>query len=94
MNQPSSDSRCSSPDNRQQDKSTLKVHLPNGCFNLVKYGDAIDIKVSLVIDYVFLSYTEINLILDFLNYDIFGSIMPCLCRMSHTFFVIINILSI
>ncbi|KAB0790612.1 hypothetical protein PPYR_14979 [Photinus pyralis] len=32
------------------DKATLKVHLPNGGFNLVKYGDAIDVKgiISLV----------------------------------------------
>ena len=28
-----------------KDKSTLKVHLPNGGFNVVKYGDATDIKV-------------------------------------------------
>lgn len=27
------------------DKSTLKVHLPNGGFNVVKFGDATDIKV-------------------------------------------------
>lgn len=27
------------------DKSTLKVNLPNGGFNLVKFGDATDIKV-------------------------------------------------
>lgn len=25
--------------------TTLKVHLPNGTFNIVKYGEAIDIKV-------------------------------------------------
>ncbi|XP_012152828.1 protein tyrosine kinase 2 Fak isoform X1 [Megachile rotundata] len=32
------------------DKATLKVHLPNGGFNLVKFGDAIDVKgiISLV----------------------------------------------
>ena len=30
-----------------KDKSTLKVHLPNGGFNVVKYGDATDIKVRL-----------------------------------------------
>ncbi|KAK4884842.1 hypothetical protein RN001_001113 [Aquatica leii] len=32
------------------DKATLKVHLPNGGFNVVKYGDAIDVKgiISLV----------------------------------------------
>ena len=29
------------------DKSTLKVHLPNGSFNVVRFGDATDIKVSL-----------------------------------------------
>ena len=30
-----------------KDKScTLKVHLPNGGFNVVKYGDATDIKVT------------------------------------------------
>ncbi|XP_017776897.1 PREDICTED: focal adhesion kinase 1 isoform X4 [Nicrophorus vespilloides] len=36
----------------QADKATLKVHLPNGGFNIVKYGDAIDIKgiISLVTD--------------------------------------------
>jgi hypothetical protein len=27
------------------DKSTLKVYLPNGGFNVVKFGDATDIKV-------------------------------------------------
>ena len=27
-----------------QDKSTLKVYLPNGGFNVVKFGDATDIK--------------------------------------------------
>ncbi|XP_053593208.1 uncharacterized protein LOC103577529 [Microplitis demolitor] len=32
------------------DKATLKVHLPNGGFNVVKFGDAIDVKgiISLV----------------------------------------------
>ena len=39
-------------ENKQQssllvDKSTLKVNLPNGGFNLVKFGDATDIKVRL-----------------------------------------------
>ena len=35
------------PDTRplHQDKSTLKVYLPNGGFNVVKFGDATDIKV-------------------------------------------------
>lgn len=28
------------------DRSILKVHLPNGGFNMVKYGDATDVKVS------------------------------------------------
>ncbi len=32
-----------------KDKSTLKVHLPNGGFNVVKYGDATDIKVRFII---------------------------------------------
>lgn len=27
------------------DRSILKVHLPNGGFNMVKYGDATDVKV-------------------------------------------------
>lgn len=27
--------------------TTLKVHLPNGGFNIVKFGDAIDVKVRL-----------------------------------------------
>lgn len=27
------------------ERSILKVHLPNGGFNMVKYGDATDIKV-------------------------------------------------
>ena len=31
-----------------RDKSTLKVHLPNGGFNVVKFGDATDIKVWLM----------------------------------------------
>ena len=26
------------------DKSTLKVHLPNGTFNVIRFGDAADIK--------------------------------------------------
>ena len=30
------------------DKSTLKVHLPDGSFNVVRFGDATDIKVSLI----------------------------------------------
>lgn len=38
-----------SPD--RLDKATLKVHLPNGGFNVVKFGDAIDVKVR--------SYTEL-----------------------------------
>lgn len=29
------------------DRSILKVHLPNGGFNMVKYGDATDVKVCL-----------------------------------------------
>lgn len=33
-----------SPD-RSAACTTLKVHLPNGTFNVVKYGEAIDIKV-------------------------------------------------
>jgi hypothetical protein len=33
-----------SPD--RLDKATLKVHLPNGGFNVVKFGDAIDVKVG------------------------------------------------
>lgn len=31
------------------DKSILKVHLPNGGFNVVKCGDATDIRVSNVL---------------------------------------------
>ena len=34
-----------SPDRLDKDKATLKVHLPNGGFNVVKFGDAIDVKV-------------------------------------------------
>ena len=30
------------------DKSTLKVHLPDGSFNVVRFGDATDIKVSMI----------------------------------------------
>ena len=38
----------SSPSNiLGMDKSTLKVHLPDGSFNVVRFGDATDIKVSL-----------------------------------------------
>ncbi|XP_049835463.1 focal adhesion kinase 1 isoform X3 [Schistocerca gregaria] len=55
MNPAGGDSRCASPSDggrgaQDKDKATLKVHLPNGCFNLVKYGDAIDVKgiISLV----------------------------------------------
>ena len=29
-----------------RDKSTLKVHLPSGGFNVVKFGDATDVKVG------------------------------------------------
>ena len=37
----------SSPSNiLGMDKSTLKVHLPDGSFNVVRFGDATDIKVS------------------------------------------------
>ena len=32
--------------NLSMDKSTLKVHLPDGSFNVVRFGDATDIKVS------------------------------------------------
>ena len=35
-----------------KDKSTLKVHLPNGGFNVVKYGDATDIKVRFIITFL------------------------------------------
>lgn len=28
------------------DRSILKVHLPNGGFNMVRYGDATDVKVG------------------------------------------------
>lgn len=31
-----------------RDKSTLKVFLPSGCFNVVKFGDATDIKVGYI----------------------------------------------
>ena len=31
--------------NLGMDKSTLKVHLPDGSFNVVRFGDATDIKV-------------------------------------------------
>ncbi|KAF4528011.1 hypothetical protein B566_EDAN002194 [Ephemera danica] len=42
--------RVASPDRLGWDKGTLKVHLPNGGFNVVKFGDAIDVKgiISLV----------------------------------------------
>jgi hypothetical protein len=33
------------PPATDRDKSTLKVHLPNGGFNVVKFGDATDMKV-------------------------------------------------
>lgn len=39
---PSLSARVASPD---RDRNTLKVHLPNGGFNLVKFDDAIDVKV-------------------------------------------------
>ena len=35
-----------------KDKSTLKVHLPNGGFNVVKYGDATDIKVRFFVHFL------------------------------------------
>jgi len=40
---PSLSARVASPD---RDKGTLKVHLPNGGFNVVKFDDAIDVKVE------------------------------------------------
>ena len=36
----------STASNLGMDKSTLKVHLPDGSFNVVRFGDATDIKVS------------------------------------------------
>ena len=33
---------------QQQQQTTLKVHLSNGAFNLVKFGDATDIKVRVL----------------------------------------------
>ena len=35
------------------DKSTLKVHLPDGSFNVVRFGDATDIKVSITAKQIF-----------------------------------------
>lgn len=35
-----------SPD-RGGDRSTLKVHLPDGRFNIVRYNDASDVKVRI-----------------------------------------------
>lgn len=35
------------------ERSILKVHLPNGGFNMVKYGDATDVKVSLLLGLIF-----------------------------------------
>lgn len=43
---PSMSARVASPDRLGWDKGTLKVHLPNGGFNVVKFGDAIDVKVT------------------------------------------------
>lgn len=40
------------------DKSTLKVYLPNGGFNVVKFGDATDIKVIIVTFYVKAAYSK------------------------------------
>lgn len=37
---------AASVNNLGMDKSTLKVHLPDGSFNVVRFGDATDIKVS------------------------------------------------
>ncbi|CAG2060896.1 unnamed protein product [Timema podura] len=46
MNPP--EGRCATPpisgSPDRLDKATLKVHLPNGGFNIVKFGDAIDVK--------------------------------------------------
>lgn len=39
--------------------TTLKVHLPNGTFNIVKYGEAIDIKVLYVKLQFLVQYTLI-----------------------------------
>ena len=38
-----------SNNNLGMDKSTLKVHLPDGSFNVVRFGDATDIKVCTVV---------------------------------------------
>jgi hypothetical protein len=48
---PSLSARVASPD---RDRNTLKVHLPNGGFNVVKFDDAIDVKVRNFICYSYL----------------------------------------
>ena len=40
------DEICLNANASNMDKSILKVHLPNGGFNVVKCGEATDIKVS------------------------------------------------
>ena len=41
------------------DKSILKVHLPNGGFNVVKCGDATDVKVG-VMSYLIVQFGNVN----------------------------------
>jgi len=44
FHQPARDLEVNTTAKAQADKSTLKVYLPNGGFNVVKFGDATDIK--------------------------------------------------
>ncbi len=44
-------SGLTSPSPLGMDKSTLKVHLPNGSFNVVRFGDATDIKVCVKVKF-------------------------------------------
>lgn len=37
------------PGSPEKTTTTLKVHLPNGGFNVIKYGEAIDIKVIFIL---------------------------------------------
>jgi hypothetical protein len=74
-----------SPD--RLDKATLKVHLPNGGFNVVKFGDAIDVKVKSLADVSqVLSYAPVSCCehLPSLPHNSFSHYLYCLLNIINT----------
>jgi hypothetical protein len=74
-----------SPD--RLDKATLKVHLPNGGFNVVKFGDAIDVKVKSQADVSqVLSYAPVSCCEHFpsLPHSSFSHYLYCLLNIINT----------